>query len=253
MPDVPVLVDDHDSDGGRVRIVRMSRPATRNAMNTAMLEDLIAALVDAARDPQVGGVLLTGASRTFSAGADMNEQLDDEGHRRLELFTVFYETLSNYPKPTAAAVEGAAIGGGAEAAAACDLRAAGRSAVFRFPGASYGVPVGAARTIGLVGLGVAKDWVLSCRDVGTDEALRAGFLQRVVPDGESETTALHWLGTVCSRDTATVLRLKHTMNSFAGLPDRVAWENDTLLAGRDAGGPPRTGAFGIPKSVKLLD
>lgn len=250
---MPVLVDDHDSEGGRVRVVRMNRPAARNAMNTSMLDALITALVDAARDPQVGGVLLTGSSRTFSAGADVHEQLGDEGHRRMELLTLFYETLSNHPKPTAAAVEGSAIGGGAEAAAACDLRAAGRSAVFRFPGASYGVPVGAARTIGLVGLGVAKDWVLSCRDVDTDEALRAGFLQRVVSDGEAETTALTWLAMVCSRDTATVLRLKHTLNSFAGLPDRVAWENDTLLAGSEAGGAPRTGAFGIPKSVKLLD
>lgn len=231
----------------------MNRPAARNAMNTMMLEALIAALSDAARDPHVGGVLLTGASGTFSSGADVHEQLADEGHRRTELFTVLYETLSNHPKPTAAAVEGAAIGGGAEAAAACDLRAAGRSAVFRFPGASYGLPVGAARTIGLVGLGVAKDWVLSCRDIDPGEGLRAGFLQRVVPDGEAEATALAWLALVCSRDAATVLRLKHTMNSFAGLPDRVAWENDTLLAGREAGGAPRTGAFGIPKSVQSLD
>lgn len=251
--DVPVLVDDHDIEGGRVRVVRMNRPEDRNAMNSAMLEALIAALSDAARSPHIGGVLLTGDSRTFSAGADVHEQLADEGQRRIELFTVLYETLSNHPKPTAAAVEGSAIGGGAEVAASCDLRAAGRSAIFRFPGASYGIPVGAARTIGLVGLGAAKDWVLSCRDIDADEALRTGLVQRVVPDGEAEATALEWLALVLSRDAATVSRLKHTMNSFAGLPDRVAWENDTLLAGRQAFAAPRTGAFGIPRSAKSLE
>ncbi|MFN2556169.1 MAG: enoyl-CoA hydratase/isomerase family protein [Nitriliruptorales bacterium] len=248
---MPVIVADHDSESGRVRVVRMNRPAARNAMNSEMLEALIAALSDAAGDPEVGGVLITGASRTFSAGSDVHEQLADQGRRRTELFTVLYDLLSNHPKPTAAAVEGSAIGGGAEVAASCDLRTAGRSAVFRFPGASYGVAVGAARTIGLVGLGTAKDWVLSCRDVHAEEALRTGLVQRVVADGEAESTALDWLALVIARDAATVSRLKKTMNSFAGLPDRVAWENDTLLADRES--VPRSGAFGIPRSVQSLE
>lgn len=253
MPEVPVLVDDHEVEGGRVRVVRMHRPAARNAMNTAMLQALVDALSDADRDRYVRGLLLTGANRIFSAGADVHEQLPDAGQRRTELLTVLYDALSNHPKPTAAAVEGPAIGGGAEVAAACDLRVAGRSAVFRFPGASYGIPVGAARTIGLVGLGSAKDWVLSCRDVDADEALRTGFVQRVVVDGEAEATALSWLALVVSRDASTVSRLKQTLNSFAGLPDRVAWENDNLRAGHEAGGPPRAGAFGIPSSVRSLE
>ncbi len=250
---MPVIVADHDTEAGRVRVVRMNRPDARNAMNTEMLEALVAALSDAARDPIVGGVLIAGAGMTFSAGADVHEQLADQGLRRTELFTVLYDTLSNHPKPTAAAVEGPAIGGGAEVAASCDLRAAGRSAVFRFAGASYGLPVGAARTIGLVGLGTAKDWVLSGRDVHAEEALRTGLVQRVVADGEAEATALTWLALVVTRDAATVSRLKKTMNSFAGLPDRVAWENDTLLAGVAPLGGPRTGAFGIPRSAQSLE
>lgn len=235
-----------------VRTLRMDRAAARNAMDTAMLVALVDALAEARADDRVRGVLLTGAGGVFSAGADVREDLTDGGARRTELFNRFYEDLSLFPKPTAAAVEGPAVGGGAEAAAACDLRAAGASARFRFPGASYGIPVGAARTIGLVGLGTAKDWVLSCRDVPAEEAAAAGFVQRLVDDGEAEAAARGWLVLVGTRDRGTVVRLKEVMNAFAGLPDRVAWENDALRAHQESGGaPPRSrGAFGMPGAAR---
>lgn len=252
MVEQPLLVNSHDlGDGGILRILRMHRPSARNAMDTAMLAALVDALDDASRDDAVRGVLLTGGHDVFSAGADVREPLPDGGLRRNELFTTFYESLSGHPKPSAAAVEGPAVGGGAEAAAACDVRMAGRSARFRFPGALYGIPVGAARTIGLVGLGTAKDWVLSSRDVPAEEAASTGLVQRLVDDGTAETVALEWLSTVASRHAATVLRLKHVLNAFAGVPDRVAWENDALRAHAESGaGPPRPGAFGMPPAAR---
>lgn len=236
---------------GALAVLRMHRPDARNAMDTTLLAALVDALSDAAGDDEVRGVLLTGGDGVFSAGADVREALDDDGARRNELFTLFYESLSTHEKPTAAAVEGYAVGGGAEAAAACDIRVAGRSATFRFPGAIYGIPVGAARTVGLVGLGTAKDWVLSSRDVTADEAHRVGFVQRLVDDGAAEETALEWLATVASRDRAAVHRLKHVLNVFAGVPDRVAWENDALRAHVESGAPPpRPGAFGMPEAAQ---
>lgn len=240
-----VLHVDDIADG--IRVLRMARPEARNAMDTGMLTQLVDALADAREDDTVRGMLITGSDGVFSAGADVREELTDGGARRTELFNAFYESLSLFPKPTAAAVEGPAVGGGAEAAAACDLRAAGRGARFRFPGASYGIPVGAARTVGLVGLGTAKDWVLSCRDISAEEAAVAGFVQRLVDDGGAEDAALEWLVLVGTRDQATVQRLKHVLNIFAGLPDRVAWENDALRTHQESGGaPPRPqGSFGI--------
>lgn len=240
-----VLAVEDVTDG--VRALRMDRPDARNAMDTAMLVALVDALADAREDDAVRGVLLTGTGGVFSAGADVREDLPDDGARRTELFNAFYEDLSLFPKPTVAAVEGPAVGGGAEAAAACDLRTAGRSARFRFPGASYGIPVGAARTVGLVGLGTAKDWVLSCRDVEAAEAAAVGFVQRLVDDGDAERAALDWLVLVGTRDQEAVRRLKHVLHIFAGLPDRVAWENDALRAHQESGGaPPRPrGSFGI--------
>ncbi|MGH3441492.1 MAG: enoyl-CoA hydratase/isomerase family protein [Nitriliruptorales bacterium] len=246
MSEPRLLVDDREVEGGVVRVLRMRRPEARNAMDTAMLAALVDGLAGAAGDDRVRGVLLTGAGGVFSAGADIREELADGGARRTELFTTFYEALSTHPRPTAAAIEGAAVGGGAEAAAACDLRVAGRSARIRFPGAIYGIPVGTARTLGQVGLGTAKDWVLSSRDVGAGEAHDAGFLQRLVDDGEAEAAALEWLALVATRDGPTVARLKKAFNVLAGLEDRVAWENDAMRALHDDVPPLPPGPFGMP-------
>lgn len=234
----PLSVDRHDTDAGEVRILRMHRPEARNAMDTDLLVALVDALDDAAADDALRGLLLTGSEGVFSAGADVREAMDDGGRRRMELFTTFYEQLSNFPRPTAAAVEGPAVGGGAEAAAACDLRSAGRSARFRFPGAIYGIPVGVARTVGLVGLSTAKDWVLSSRDVSAEEAAGVGFVQRLVPDGEAEAAALTWLELAASRDADTVALLKRVFNDQGGLRDRVAFENDMLRAQQETGALP---------------
>lgn len=250
MADV-LQTEHHDAGDGAIAVLRMRRPDARNAMDTAMLRSLVDALHEAAEDDRVRGILLTGGPEVFSAGADVREELADDGVRRNELFTAFYESLSTHDKPTVAAVEGYAVGGGAEAAAACDIRVAGRSATFRFPGAIYGIPVGAARTVGLVGLGTAKDWVLSSRDVPADEAHRVGFVQRLVDDGTSEEVGLAWLVTVASRDRTAVQRLKNVLNVFAGVPDRVAWENDALRSHVESGAPPpRPGAFGMPGAAQ---
>lgn len=234
----PLLIEDRQTDHGPIRVLRMHRPDARHAMDTAMLTALVDALHDADGNDDLAGLLLTGTGDAFSAGADVREEMADGGARRMELFGVFYEALSLFRLPTAAAVEGPAIGGGAEAAAACDLRAAGRSAVFRFPGAIYGVPVGPARTVGLVGLGTARDWVLSCRDVPAGEAHQAGFVQRLVDDGQAEAAAFSWLELAASRRRDTVQQLKKIFLDFGGIRDRVAWENDALRAHTETGGLP---------------
>jgi enoyl-CoA hydratase/carnithine racemase len=220
---------------GHLRVLTMQRPEARNAMDTSLLVALIDALDDADHDTDLRGLLLTGAGGVFSAGADVREPQADGGRRRMELFTTFYEQLSLLRVPTAAAIEGPAVGGGVEAAAACDLRVASRGAVLRFPGAIYGIPVGTSRTIGQVGLGVAKDWVLSSRDVTAEEAYAAGFVQRLVDDGAAIDVARAWLEQVATRDPDTVALLKQLFNHHGGVRDRVAFENDALRAQAETG------------------
>ncbi|MFA9444295.1 enoyl-CoA hydratase/isomerase family protein [Egicoccus sp. AB-alg6-2] len=239
MPDAatpaPVGVEVVEVPAGRLRLVTLTRPDARNAMDTALLMALADALDDADRDAELRGLLVTGAAGMFSAGADVREPLGDGGRRRMELFTTVYEQLTLLRVPTAAAVEGYAVGGGAELAAACDLRVAAEDAVFRFPGAVHGIPVGTARTVGQVGLSVAKDWVLSSRDVPAAEAFRTGFVQRLVAAGETVAVARTWLAQVAGRDPDTVALLKRLFNDASGLRNRVAFENDALRAQAETG------------------
>ncbi len=232
---------------GHLEVVRLDRPQTRNALDTALVAGLVDVL-DAARGTAgLRGVVLTGGEQVFSAGADLQEVVDDGGRRRMELLTTLFETMLSVPVPTVAAIEGPAVGGGAELAAACDVRIAGTGAWLRFAGAIHGVPVGWARTIGQVGLSVAKDWVLSSREVDAEEADRRGFVQRVVPNGRSLQAARAWLTEVAERDPATVSLIKRWFDDQTGLADRVAFENDALRIQVETGSLPSADARG-PRS-----
>lgn len=231
----PVGVQRRESTSGAAAIVTLDRPEVRNAMSTGLLVRLLDVLDDLEGDPEVVGVVLTGTGGTFSAGADIHEVLPDDGRRRMELFTLLYERLALTALPTVAVLTGPAVGGGAEVAAACDLRVVEPGAMVRFPGARFGWPVGTARTIGLVGLGTARDWVLSSRDVDHDELVASGFAQRSVGAGDGLDAALAWLGQVGSLDRDTVAVLKRLFVDSSGLRDRVMFENDALRATAESG------------------
>lgn len=249
--DALVTRSDRPAGDGHVATLTLTRPSARNAMDTALLSELVEALDGCAHAPQLRGVLIAGAGEHFSAGADVRESVDAEGgRRRMELFTLVYEQLTELRVPTVAAVEGYAVGGGAEVAGACDVRVAARGATFRFPGARYGIPVGVARTTGLVGLGTAKDWVLSSRDVPAEEAFRVGFVQRLVDDGTAAGAAGQWLDQAAARDPATVALLKRLFNGAGGgLADRTRFENDGLRAQAESGRLPDLD-HDLPRTVR---
>lgn len=204
-------------------------------MDTPTLASLLDALDDAVTDDDVAAVVLHGDEGHFSAGADLHEPLDHDGRvRRMELFGQVYAAVANCPKATVAAVAGACVGGGAEVAAAADIRVAGPDAVFRFPGAAMGYPVGAAKLVGLVGLGQAKDLVLTAKTIDAIEAHRIGIVQRLADDPLAEALAV--AGQVASHDLHAVSYLKAQFDRFGGLGDRVQAENDALRAVTQAGG-----------------
>lgn len=214
-----------------VRVLTLNRPDVRNAIDTALLGALLDSVGEAVADDAVRALVLTGAGGAFSGGADLREPLDhDAGVRRAELFAAVYEAVATCPLPTVAAVTGPCVGGGAELAAACDLRVADETGFFRFPGAALGSPVGPAKLVGLVGLGTAKDFVLTARTVGAREAARAGLVQRLVPDGESLDAALQLAATIAAHPPAAVAYAKRAFARFSGVGDRVAVESDALVA-----------------------
>lgn len=225
------------SDEKGVRTLVMTRPAARNALDTGLLAALLDALSEAVADDAVGALVVTGAPGAFSAGADLREPLDHAGAvRRMELFCEVYEALATCPTPTIAALAGPAVGGGAEVAVACDLRVADPTASLRFPGLAMRTPVGPAKLVGLVGVGTAKDLLLTGRTVDAGEAHQLGIVQRITPAGGALALALELATDLAAADRATLRYLRRQLDVFGGLSDRVGAENDALHALAEADG-----------------
>lgn len=145
-------------------------------------------------------------------------------------------------------MSGHCVGGGAEVAAAADLRVADPTASFRFPGAALGFPVGPAKLIGLLGLGNAKDLVLTSRTLPALEAHRVGLVQRLTEPGEALTVALEVAAAIAANNDDAVRFLKRMFSNFSGLGDRISAENDALHAIAESGGDYRSITMANPKS-----
>jgi enoyl-CoA hydratase/carnithine racemase len=213
-------------DEAGVALLRLERDESRNAMNTAMLEEMLGHLASAREDEAVRVLVLSSNDHLgLSAGADVREQLDDQQKvRRMELFAQLYDELTGFPKPTVAACHGAVVGGGAEVAVACDLRVAGGNLRLKFPGAELGVPVGPARLVTLCGLSTAKYLLLTSRNVSADEALRMGLVHRVAPAARTEEAAIELATEVAGHPPEAVARLKQMLLRWDGVVDRSAEE-----------------------------
>jgi enoyl-CoA hydratase len=209
-------------DESGIALLCLERDEARNAMNTAMLEEILGHLARARDDDAVRVLVISSNDHLgLSAGADVREELDDEGRvRRMELFAQVYDELTAFPKPTVAACHGSVVGGGAEVAVACDLRVGGSNLRIRFPGAALGVPVGPARLVTLCGLATAKYLLLTSRNVGADEALRLGLIHRVAPAARTEEAALELAAEVAEHPPEAVARLKQMLHHWDGVVER---------------------------------
>jgi enoyl-CoA hydratase/carnithine racemase len=221
-----VSVTSYSVDDAGVALLRLEREEARNAMNTAMLEEILGHLA-AARDDEAVRVLVLSSNDHLglSAGADVREELDEAGSlRRMELFAQVYDELTGFPKPTVAACHGSVVGGGAEVAVACDLRVAGGNLRLKFPGAELGVPVGPARLVTLCGLSTAKYLLLTSRNVTADEALRMGLVHRVAPAARTEEAAIELATEVAAHPPESVARIKEMLLRWDGVVERTAEE-----------------------------
>lgn len=174
----------------RIGTITVHRPDKLNALNSATIEELNTAITAMVAEPEVGGIILTGAGRAFVAGADIAElsALDPVGARMLskrgqEVFARFEASH----KPVIAAVNGFALGGGCELAMACHIRIASDLAKFGQPEVKLGLIPGyggTQRLPRLVGPGHAAQLLLSGEIIDANEAARIGLVNRVVPAAE---------------------------------------------------------------------
>jgi enoyl-CoA hydratase/carnithine racemase len=179
-------------DRGPVRHVVMNRPEKRNAMNQELLRALGAALREAADDASVQCVVLRGEGPVFSAGVDLVELASSSGRTDVlrPFRTVFLECANvceAMAKPVVCSIHRTCVGGALEVALGCDLRIASSDAQLGLPEVKFGIIPdvgGSTRLPAVVGLGRAKELIMTARLIGAEEAERIGLVNRVVAPGE---------------------------------------------------------------------
>jgi enoyl-CoA hydratase/carnithine racemase len=191
-------------------VVTLNRPEKRNAIDAEMVSALHDVCARLEREPRL--LLLTGGSEgIFAAGADI-AQLRERG--RLDALaainSAIFARIRALPLPTVAAIDGPALGGGAELSYACDLRVCTERAVFGQPEVRLGILAGAGATHrlpALVGEARAKELLFTGRRVGADEALRIGLVNRVVDDPAELLATTHGLLDDIAKASGLALRL----------------------------------------------
>jgi enoyl-CoA hydratase/carnithine racemase len=187
-----------DERRGPVALLRLNRPETLNALDAALVTALGAALEAVTRDPSVRAIVLTGEGGAFCSGADLKEALRelDRGASlgdRLAGFQRSVRLITTAPQPVIAAVDGAAVGFGADLALACDLRVFSERAYLEEKFVNIGLMPDGGGTFQLprlVGMGRALELLLLGERVDASRALELGLAYRVFPPGELVEHAL---------------------------------------------------------------
>ena len=221
MSDAPLLVELADG----VLTLTLHRPEKRNALSVPMVAALHDALERADLDAGVRAVALRGAGKDFCAGADLAELLASADRTpaeneadALRLGEVFGR-IRRLPKPVVAVVHGRALAGGAGLATACDLVLAAESAQFGYPEIQRGFVPAMVMTIlrRLAGEKLAFDLVATGRVLPAAEALAAGLVSRVVPDGSLDADAGALLGALASGAPSALAMTKRLFYGLDGL------------------------------------
>jgi enoyl-CoA hydratase len=203
-----------------VDVLTVNRPERRNALSRDAWLELRDLLTDLQADSQTRGLIITGAGdRAFAAGADVNELVDRPPAVALEgLVQGILIQLEDLPFPTIAALNGHALGGGWELALACDLRVASSRARVGFPEVALGIMPGAGGTLRLlqhVGIGLAKEWILTGKLLDARDAASHGLINAVVEDGNVVDAALSMMRDLVAQPHASVRLAKLVLNATA--------------------------------------
>jgi 2-(1,2-epoxy-1,2-dihydrophenyl)acetyl-CoA isomerase len=216
---------------GAVAKIELNRPERMNAWNDQFAGDLIGALGETGADPAVRAVLITGAGRGFSSGADLKASLAEgtqsgppNVYRRLtERYHPIIVGVRELPKPVVSAVHGAAAGIGASLALACDLVVAAESAYFLLAFVNIGlVPDGGSSLLvpARVGFARAAEMSLLGERIGARQALDWGLINRVWPDEEFTARADELIARLAAGPTRAYAGAKRQLNNW--LYDRMA-------------------------------
>ncbi len=227
-----IIVDQPAEGVGRVRL---NRPKALNALNSALMDEVMAAMSAFDADPAIGAMILTGDDRAFAAGADIKEM---DGKTQIDMLMsrslVDRFDIESLKKPVIAAVSGYALGGGCEVAMSCDMIVASETAVFGQPEINLGIIPGAGGTQRLtraVGKALAMEIMLTDRKLSAQEALDYGLVNRVAPLDEYMDAAIG-IGQQVARRSQVAIRLtKEAINKAyeTSLSEGLALERRNFL------------------------
>src|SRR5262249_22013627 len=206
---------------GAIATVVFNRPNVRNAITLSMWAELARVVTELGKDDAIRAVVFRGAgTHAFASGADISEFTENRKDTATALryndqTEAAYSAIRRCPKPTVAMIFGYCMGGAMAVAMACDLRFAAHGARFWIPAPRLSIIYGAAavgQLVELVGPAYAKDILFSARTVEDDEALRIGFIQRLVPAAELEAYTYDYLRTVADNAPLSVQGAKVTID-----------------------------------------
>ncbi len=206
---------------GRVSLITLNRPQALNALNRALMSELLDALTAFDADAAIGAIVITGSERAFAAGADIKEMADASPVDMLTNgFIELFDGMRHIKKPLIAAVSGFALGGGCELALSCDMIIASETAQFGQPEINLGVIPGAGGTQRLtrvLGKALAMEMILNNRTLSAEEARQFGLVNRVLPAEHMLDEALNLAAEIASRAPLAVRLAKEAVNqAFEG-------------------------------------
>lgn len=233
----PSLIEERGS--GVVRLL-LNRPGTRNALDEELVQSLGAALVRAASDENTRVIVLGGRGGAFCSGVDLKSATGDLGNperlrTRLQGFHHLIRTIAGAARPVIAAVDGAAVGFGADLAFACDLRVGSTRAYFEEKFVGIGLMPDGGGTFSLprlIGSGKAMEHLLLGSRIDAASALANGILSRVVPPEALEAEVADMAARLAAGPPLAIAAIKQAVRESSGgsLDDALAREFKGQLA-----------------------
>jgi enoyl-CoA hydratase len=221
---------------GRVGLIRLNRPNALNALNSAMMVEIAAAVDAFEADAGIGCLVVTGSEKAFAAGADIKEMASKSYMDAfMGNFAATWDRLAHARKPVIGAVAGFALGGGCELAMQCDIIIAADTAKFGQPEIKLGIIPGIGGTQRLtraVGKAKAMDLILTGRMMDAAEAERSGLVARVVPAADLVAEAMKTADTIAAMSLPSVMAAKEAVNRAfeISLAEGVAFERRVFHA-----------------------
>jgi enoyl-CoA hydratase/carnithine racemase len=212
---MPTLITEQRNE---ILLIKLNRPERRNALNLALLKELIGALSTASSNEGVRALVVTGNAQAFSAGQDLKEV---EPPDFVSTINAACSGLEQLGKPTLAAIDGWCIAGGLELALCCDIRICADTAKIGDWHAHINSIGGAGATVRLVrtlGIARAKELVFSGQALEAQAARSIGLVSHVFPSGELIERAMTLAKSLCVGSPLTVRYAKQSLNAAADLP-----------------------------------